>query len=147
MTGNMLERRHQTSQMVRELLDERRQVWTLFCEIGAMQPFGGQQKLALETKLQEFCQLLIDYISLGHFGIYQRIIDGSERRCKVLEVAERIYPCIAEATDAAVEFNDKYERLPGRSLVAQLGEDLSRLGEALARRNELEDQLITAMVS
>jgi regulator of sigma D len=145
MAESINERRQNTSKIVRELLDERRQVWSLYCAIGEMQPFAADQPL--ESRLQEFCQLLIDYTSLGHFGIYQRIVDGTERRRKVLEVAEQIYDRIAETTNAAVEFNDKYEELAGDELRAQLAEDLSRLGEELAIRSDLEDQLVKAMVS
>jgi regulator of sigma D len=131
--------------MVHELLKERTQVWAMYCLIGSMQPFNRDQPL--ELKIQEFCQLMIDYISLGHFGIYQRIIDGRERRRKVIEVAEIIYPRIAEATSVAVDFNDKYEYLSGEPLRLNLAVDLSLLGEELARRIELEDQLISTMMS
>jgi regulator of sigma D len=50
-----------------------------------------------------------------------------------------------EATDAAVEFNDKYESLMGTTLDTMLEPDLSWLGSALTSRFELEDQLIAAM--
>jgi regulator of sigma D len=145
MTESITERRQNTGKIVQELLEERRQVWSLYCELGGMQPFMADQPL--DGKLQEFCQILIDYISLGHFGVYQRIGDGTERRRRVLEVAERIYPRIAGATDVAVDFNDKYEKLSGDSVRAQLAEDLSKLGEALAIRSDLEDQLLAAMTS
>ncbi|CAL1240270.1 Rsd/AlgQ family anti-sigma factor [Candidatus Methylocalor cossyra] len=145
MIENLAERRQNTTKIVRELLEERRQVWALYCDIGGIQPFTARQPL--EGKLQEFRQLLIDYISLGHFGLYQRITDGTERRRKVLEVAEQIYPRIAAATDVAVAFNDKYEMLASVASLAELSDDLSRLGEALAVRGELEDQLLSAMVS
>lgn len=138
-------RREQTHHIVDELLTERRQVWSLYCAIGEMQPFKAGD--LLDAKLREFCQLMIDYISLGHFGIYQRIHDGTERRQQVREVAEQVYERIAEATDVAVAFNDKYENLSGEALCARLAEDLSNLGEALATRNELEDQLLTALES
>ncbi|MGX2041923.1 sigma D regulator [Methylocaldum sp. MU1018] len=139
------ERRQNTNQMIRELLEERHQVWSLYCTIAGMKPFTAARPL--ESKVQEFCQLLIDYISLGHFGIYQRIIDGSERRRKVLSLAEEIYPRIAETTDAAVEFNDKYEKLTGSALETELEPDLSKLGEELAMRIELEDRLIGTMMA
>jgi regulator of sigma D len=145
MTESIIERRQLTGKIVQQLLDERRQVWSLYCAIGGIQLFTADQPL--EAKLQEFCQLLIDYISLGHFGVYQRIADGTERRRRVLDVAERIYPRIAEATDAAVDFNDKYENLSEESVRAQLADDLSKLGEELAIRSDLEDQLLSAMTS
>lgn len=144
MKQSKTERRSQTSEMVQELLRGRQQVWSQYCAIGEMKPFGLDQPL--ENKVQEFCQTLIDYISLGHFGIYQRIVDGSERRRKVLDLAEEIYPRIAEATVSAVDFNDKYEGMGGEGLRAELAEDLSKLGEALAARNDLEDRLIESIL-
>ena len=137
------ERRHQTNKLIRELLEERREVWTKYCSLAGMQPYGPDQPL--ETLVQQFCQILIDYVSLGHFGVYQRIVDGTERRLKIIELAEQSYPRIAEATDAAVEFNDKYEHLIGEQLRRNLAHDLSVLGEKLATRFELEDGLIETM--
>lgn len=145
MSASINERRQNTNQMVGELLEERRQVWSLYCTIAGMKPFTVKQPL--ESKIQEFCQLLIDYISLGHFGIYQRIIDGTERRRKVLELAENIYPRIAETTGVAVDFNDKYEKLSSDEITTHLEDDLSKLGEELAMRIELEDQLIATMIA
>jgi len=138
-----MERRKQTNRMIEELLVGRQQVWTLYCVLGDMKPFSLDQPL--ENSIQEFCRTLIDYVSLGHFGLYQRIINGDERRRKVLELAEEVYPLIAEATATAVDFNDKYEGLGGERLRLELAEDLSRLGEALATRNDLEDRLIESI--
>lgn len=145
MTESIHERRENTNQIIQELLDERQQLWSLYCAISKMQPFTAGQ--VLDDKIQEFCRLLVDYISLGHFGIYQRITDGSERRGKILKVAENIYPRIIEATDVAVDFNDKYEKLSGDALRTHLAQDLSKLGEELVLRNDLEDQLLSAMTS
>jgi len=139
------ERRQQTNKLISELLEERRDVWAIYSKIAGMKPFADDQPV--EIMVQQFCQILIDYISLGHFGVYQRLLDGSERRRKVLAVAEEIYPQIAQTTDAAVSFNDNYEKLDGPSLRRNLLDDLSRLGEALAVRFELEDRLITTMTA
>ncbi len=137
------ERRVQTGQMIEELLQERRQMWHLYCEVAELKPFDRHQE-PLEKILDRFCQILIDYISLGHFGIYRRIIEGTERRRRVIEAAERFYPRIAEATEVALKFNDRYEtgQFTDRALLNQA---LSELGEALATRIELEDRLIDAM--
>ena len=138
-------RRPQTSKMVAELLQGREQLWALFHELGGMQPFSGD--IGLNAKVQEFCQALIDYISLGHFGVYRRIIDGTERRRLAIDTAQRVYPRIEEATDIALAFNDKYEALDQAALAAELEPDLVRLGDALAARSELEDQLVDALMN
>ena len=62
-------------------------------------------------------------------------------------MAESIYPRIAETTDAAVNFNDKYETLAEDELKTHLENDLSKLGEELAMRIELEDRLISSMIN
>jgi regulator of sigma D len=139
------ERRIQTLQMINELLEERQQVWAAYCAAAGLESFPRDKPV--EAMLDEFCQLLVDYISLGHFGIYQRITDGTERRRKIIEVAEFVYPRIAETTDAAIKFNDKYEKWSGDEMLAGLNDDLSRLGEVLAARIEFEDKLIEAIVA
>ena len=89
----------------------------------------------------------MDYSAFGHFEIYSRILNGEERRKKVLEVASRIYPKIAEATDFAVAFNDKYDALTHTEPLDHLTEDLGKLGEEIAMRIDVEDQLVSALMA
>ncbi|MEE9396515.1 MAG: Rsd/AlgQ family anti-sigma factor [Methylococcales bacterium] len=138
------DRRQQTGNMIKNLIEERNRVWSSYCSVAGMEPFTSNKPV--EDLVQEFCELLVDYISMGHFGIYQRIVSGTERRTQVLDVAEELYPQIANATETAVEFNDKYEQLDGDEMRETLSDDLSKLGEELAKRIELEDQLIGVMV-
>ena len=138
-------RRPQTSRMIEELLNERRQVWNLYCELGGLKPYHAAPPLT--DAIRRFSQLLIDYISLGHFGVYRRIIDGTERRVKAIEAAEQIYPAIEDATDVALSFNDKYEQIDSATLASDLEGDLSRLGEALAIRFDLEDRLMSSLLA
>ena len=100
----------------------------------------------IRETLEEFQELLVDYIATGHFGLYQRISEGTERRQGVLETAREIYPRIAKTTDVAMEFADKYETLDTSVIQARLTTDLSTLAEEIATRIELEDRLILAML-
>lgn len=138
------ERRRQMPTLIDKLVHDRQQMWTFYCKVADLKPFtSGQQT---ETLLNEFCQLLIDYISLGHFGIYQRIVDGKERRNAVLRAAESVYPDIADTTEAAVSFNEKYAALHDPELSKNLETDLSQLGENLAKRIDAEDQLCNVIL-
>ena len=65
-------------------------------------------------------------------------------RARISELAEKLYPRISETTEAALDFNDKYD-CDESEISEDLGNDLSRLGEELAVRVELEDQLLSAM--
>ncbi len=140
-----LNRREQTSHFINELLEERTQVWNLYCSVAGVEPYHSEK--SIDVQVQEFCQMLVDYISLGHFGIYQRIIDGNERRRAIIEAAERLYPEIAHATEVALSFNDKYQSLSSTMTAKQLTKDLSVLGDQLATRIELEDELISTMLA
>jgi regulator of sigma D len=98
------------------------------------------------AQLQEFCQLLVDYSAFGHFEIYDRIGRGEERREHVAQVAEAVYPGIVETTNAAVAFNDRYDPSDHPLSLDHLSEDLSKLGQSLATRIEMEDRLIAALM-
>jgi len=144
-SGAQPNRRTQTRYLIEELLNERAEVWNLYCIVAGVEPY--QSSKANAEKLQEFCQLVVDYISLGHFGIYQRIIDGSERRQSIVKAAARIYPQINQATEAVLSFNDKYQEPTAEMVSNQLPGDLSFLGDQLATRIELEDELIGEMLA
>jgi regulator of sigma D len=145
ISQSLNERRQQTSKLIQELLDERREVWSEYSHLAGMRPFQPSQPL--KSAVRKFCQLLIDYVSLGHFGLLQRIADGNERRRKVIDLAGQYYQRIAEVTQVAVDFNDAYEKLDGDSIQECLARDLSSLGENLAARFELEDRLIESMTA
>lgn len=142
--GSGGERRGGTRKAVDKLLAERREMFVLYNRVAGFEAYSGGKPKA--DRLQEFCQVLVDYIAAGHFWLYQRISEGRERRRAVLDAAGEAYPRIAATTDAAVEFNDRYgdagEALSEEALAA----DLSRLGEQLAVRIELEDRLIDALL-
>jgi len=137
------ERRQQACQLIAELQNERREVWSLYCHVAELKPFSAND--AVKSSLIQFSQILVDYVSLGHFGVYERLLAGTERRNGVLSVAKDIYPEFSATTDAAISFNDKYENVDKIDVFEDLEQDLSALGESLAKRIELEDRLCEVM--
>ena len=117
----------------------------LFCQVAGLEPYRRSD--SLDKLLQSFCQVLIDYTAFGHFEVFGRISEGNERRTGVVRVAEEIYPDFVLASEAAVAFNDKYDLSDHALVLDHLSEDLSRLGEELAVRIELEDQLLSSMLA
>ncbi len=138
------ERRQNNQNLVHELQRERHQVWALYCQVGELKPFSCSSET--QSLLTQFSQLLIDYVSLGHFGIYERLLSGTERREAVLTAAKRIYPEFSQTTEAVITFNDKYDDSKNALTVDQLENDLSSLGENLAKRIDLEDQLCDLVI-
>lgn len=137
------ERRSGTQEMVNKLLSERQEMLVLFCKLAGLQPVPHESR---EQDLQRFCEVLVDYSAFGHFEIYERIIDGRERRGEVVKVASDVYSRIAETTEFAVAFNDKYDSNDHPLDLHRLDNDLSNMGEELAVRIELEDRIIDALV-
>jgi len=142
---NKTDRRGGTQEMVQKLLKERQEMLSMFCRVAGLEPFKGVTPSA--DVLQEFCQVLVDYSAFGHFEIYERIVAGRERRARVVEVAREVYPRIAEATEVAVEFNDKYDASDHTLDLKRLDGDLGNLGEEIAVRIEMEDRIIQALTA
>ena len=140
------ERRQRINHTIEELLEERQQVFVSFCDLAGISAFDKRHETpeVKPDELQSFCQILVDYTALGHFEIYQRIIEGKERRGAVKKVADEVYPAIAETTDFLVDFNDKYDGLDDQDF-SELPGDLSKIGEVLAIRGDLEDRILTAL--
>jgi len=137
------DRRNRTQNIVEHLTDERADMLVQFCKIAGVDPWEEQHSPEeVHTLLQEFCEILVDYLAAGHFGLYQRCIDGEERREEIRNLAEQLYPRIAETTQIALDFNDKYESDKANELKPAFSDDLSVLGQALAVRIELEDKLL-----
>lgn len=136
------DRRAGSRDMVRKLLTERTEMFVLYCRLAGLAPYEEKPKNGVHELLQEFCQVLVDYIAAGHFSLYERIVSGNERRKEVSDLAADIYPRIAETTEAALAFNDRYDSDQLFELSASFHDELSQLGEHLATRIELEDKML-----
>ncbi|MDH5190350.1 MAG: sigma D regulator [Gammaproteobacteria bacterium] len=138
-----VERRTRSRELIQKLVDARTDMLTLYGKLAENHPFDKDDDLkSIGKLLQDFCNSLIDYTAEAHFHLYKHFADNAERRQVVKEVAEQIYSRIAEITQTIVDFNDKYTK--DTTSPEELEQDLSKLGEKLADRIELEDQLIDA---
>ena len=141
------DRRSRSLQKLATLVRTRTETLSLYTELANQRPFEADD--ITSEALQEFCQALIDYTASAHFQLYRFISDKLERRVAVLKVADIVYPKIIQTTDSILRFNDRYENvdLPNgdEEMLALLDTDLSELGETLAERIQLEDQVIGAM--
>ncbi len=100
-----------------------------------------------DESLDRFCDVLVDYVSAGHFEIYEQLIREAEafNDERGLELARQVYPRIETITQSAVAFNDAYGE-PGNDLdEAAMQAELRMLGAFLHERFELEDCLIEVL--
>ena len=63
-----------------------------------------------------------------------------------MDAAQEVYPLIAETTEHAVAFNDKYDASDHELDFSELSRDLSALGEQIAARVELEDRMLSRIL-
>jgi regulator of sigma D len=139
----MVERRRVTHDLIGKLYKERQDMLVNFCGVAGLDPYSPDKPT--KENLQEFCEVMVDYLALGHFEVYQHIASHTERRQEIAEAADLLYPKIAEASTNAIAFNDKYDSGQENLSLDELNQDLSLLGETLAARIELEDELIDVM--
>jgi regulator of sigma D len=101
-------------------------------------------------RIQAFCQVLMDYVSAGHFEIYDELLAEAEQAGNpdAIRQAQQVYPRLQRSTDAAVRFNDIYDSPEHTSaLLENLPMELSGLGLLLENRFEQEDLLISRLHS
>ncbi|MFT5880481.1 MAG: regulator of sigma D [Moritella sp.] len=126
-------------------LAERQKLIVDYCKLEGLPPFEKTATLPSPDELQAFCQRLIDYLSTGHFEVYDQIVSlCAEHGGKSLALAQQIQPRILLTTDSLVEFNDKYAECDNEdeTLWLSLDNDMSEVGELLEQRFSLEDQLL-----
>lgn len=139
---NARERWGGVSELIDRWLKERQELLVHYCELSGTTDYS--QTEALREKFIRLCEVLVDYVSAGHFEIYEQLVqEAREFNDGGLELAARLYPKISETTETALNFNDL---LNGQSLteseVRELFQQLSELGETLESRFEMEDYLI-----
>lgn len=107
---------------------------------------AAQPTAANAPELQKFCQILVDYVSAGHFEVYEQLTSEAKAFGDVrgLELAKQIYPRIEAITEAALAFNDHCDNGDSGDS-ASLNAELKRLGQMLHERFELEDCLIEVL--
>ena len=128
-------------------LNERKELLVLYCNYGDNPNTEGMYPRWADVK--RFCQILVDYVSVAHFEVYDQLIREAEAADDDSAIlAEELYPKLHEITQFALDFNDKYateESWENNQQDLQL--DLSCLGEELSNRFEMEDRLIGEMHS
>lgn len=138
------ERRTGSQELIQHMLKERNQLLTLLLQVSSDSSHHETEQLV--TDLEEFVQVLVDYIAAGHFGLYGRIAEGKERRKAISDLAIKIYPRIEQTTQIALAFDEKYNPDNQDRVLDEFPQDVSKLGEELTSRIELEDQLIQFML-
>ena len=126
-------------------LKERRQVLGCFTELVVAQDYTGDREL-LQKCQRELCQLLVDYVSAGHFEVFHELISEAESFADGSgSLAESIIPTIGDTTEVILAYEEKYTG--DKDNWKGLKRDLTSLGEVLELRFVWEDRLIAGLHS
>lgn len=106
-----------------------------------LRPFYlAQNQTQVVDALQEFCQMLVDYVSLGHFVVYEHMVNVIEL-CQSSQtiIPKNLLKQLLNSTTEALNFNDKYQI---KQNLITLDKDLCFLAEHIAQRFEWEGWLL-----
>ncbi len=133
-----------SNKLVDRWLHVRKHLLVAYYNLVGIKP-GKESFMRLNEKaLEDFCQSLVDYLSAGHFNIYERIIREMEGAASPkMSLAVNIYPKLWANTEQIMAFHDRYTEVDiDQEVCLEFHQALSDIGEALAARFALEDKLI-----
>ena len=127
-------RRDRLDTHISQWLAQRQSTWLLCSELAHAQK---KTKPVTLKKITLFCQTLMDYVSLGHFTVYEKLTYAALENNLPLD--KQLLEDIGSTTDDVLHFNEKYT---DPDQLDTWVEDLSHLAERLAHRIEWEDRLM-----
>ena len=69
----------------------------------------------LQASQSALCELLVDYISAGHFEVYHELISEAESFADGSDsLAEKLMPALADTTEVILAYDEKYSGDNGR---------------------------------
>ncbi|MCK7466460.1 sigma D regulator [Enterobacter roggenkampii] len=143
---SLTERVRGSNKLVDRWLHVRKHLLVAYYNLVGLKP-GKESFMRLNEKaLDDFCQSLVDYLSDGHFNIYERIIREMEGTTPYL-AASKLYPLLEANTQQIMDYYDStLENAIDHDNYLEFQQALSDLGEALEERFTLEDRLISLVL-
>ncbi len=109
------------------------------------QPF--EMNDTLQEVLEDFCESMVDYSAKAHFNLYNYLEENKERRQSVLKIADSVYPELVDNTQKILDFHDNYNSDVSAMDCGKLEQCLNSVGELLADRINLEDDVLSAFMA
>lgn len=130
------------SEIIDKWLLERKELLIQYCKLSDIAEQADDAYCA--PLVQRLCQIMVDYISAGHFEVYDQLVkEGQEFGDKEgLKSASNSFKVVDLSTEKILDFNDKYQETDDLDNILT---DLSNLGETLAARIEAEDSMIEVL--
>lgn len=129
--------------IIDQWLHNRQQLLVEYCGLSNIELFD-ERNPDHGKKVSTLCQIMVDYLSAGHFEVYNQLIKEGQDfdDQQALDKAAELYKTIDATTETLLDFNDKYQETDDLSTLAK---DLSTIGQAFESRFEAEDQMISVL--
>lgn len=130
------------SEIIDRWLEERQQLLVKYCDLTAS--VSQQDGSDYGAMLRTLCQIIVDYVSAGHFEVYDQLLQEAKDfdDQEGLKAGSGLYKKVDATTELILDFNDKYQETDD---LETLETDLSKVGEWFATRFEAEDQMIEVL--
>jgi len=139
---NLTERVGGSNELVDHWLHARKHLLVAYYNMVGIKPNKESHTALDEKALDTFCQSLVDYLSSGHFSIYNRIMSKLEDENPSLDIAQ-IYSKLEQNTQNIMDLYDSHlENAIDADDWVEFQQVLSMVGEHLESRFSLEDILI-----
>jgi regulator of sigma D len=130
------------NELVDSWLRARRQLLVTYYELIGIKPNKDALTALDEKALDAFCHNLVDYLSTGHFSVYEYIISEMQGDSPLI-VAAQIYPALEANTDRIMQLYDGHlQQAINDDNCVDFQQSLSQVGEVLESRFTLEDKLV-----
>ncbi|MBS0850037.1 sigma D regulator [Citrobacter sp. JGM124] len=139
---NLTERVGGNNELVDLWLHARKHLLVAYYNMVGIKPNKESYAALDEKALDTFCQRLVDYLSSGHFSIYNRIMDKLEGEYSSLGITQ-VYSKLEKNTKIIMDLYDSHleNTIDADDWIA-FQQVLSKVGEHLESRFSLEDKLI-----
>ncbi|KHN52740.1 Rsd/AlgQ family anti-sigma factor [Pectobacterium fontis] len=130
--------------LIDQWLQARKQLLVAYYHLVGIKPNKEALSLLDEEALDNFCQNLVDYLSTGHFHLYEKMLhEAATHSQQVLALSAQLDLALQDNTQQIMTFYDSH-------LATAIDHDncfafqqaLSSVGEALEERFTLEDNMI-----
>lgn len=131
--------------LVDRWLSKRQRLIVRYYNVLSSKPLNSK-KNELAESMSIFCESLMNYCSVSHFQVYERLLASAQHvDTDSLDFAKQTLLKLEEITSDLVDFNDQYGSECSLDKLMQLGHSLSKVGELLEDRFVLEDKLIATL--
>ena len=143
---NALERWGGVHTLIDRWLDQRRHLLVSFIEL--KEACDAELEAVSKQPIDTFSELLMDYISAGHFEIYPQLAEEAQAFDDeaALHIAEKLLERLDMSTEMVLAFDSDFgSTLSCEQNIARLPAWIDRLARGLTERFALEDQLIARL--